>query len=245
MSESVPLKRCSRKEKCVNPLGAWLPATDEYFRPSRSVKSSKSGLRGSCRVCDLNDKRNYRQSHHEEHLNSTRLWRESNPDKVKSYSRAYYDSHADERRTYSLEWFRRDPERARSLKRSRYANNAEREREKAKEKRRVNPERFREAVRKYDKSHRDKRRANANKRRFAKKTRGSFTAADIQLQLRSQLNKCWHCGAEIVGNKYHADHLIPLARGGSNAPENIVISCPTCNLSKGAKLPQEWNGRLF
>jgi 5-methylcytosine-specific restriction endonuclease McrA len=36
--------------------------------------------------------------------------------------------------------------------------------------------------------------------------------------------------------------VIPLDRGGSNGPENIVIACPECNHSKHNKLPHEWNG---
>lgn len=43
-TSNVPLKQCSRKEKCVNPLGSWLPATLEYF------ERRGDGLRGTCRV---------------------------------------------------------------------------------------------------------------------------------------------------------------------------------------------------
>jgi 5-methylcytosine-specific restriction endonuclease McrA len=73
---------------------------------------------------------------------------------------------------------------------------------------------------------------------------GSFTAQDILIAYRAQKGRCWHCG-KLVGDDFHDDHLIPLKRGGSNWPNNIVISCPVCNLSKGSKLTQEWNGKLF
>lgn len=36
------------------------------------------------------------------------------------------------------------------------------------------------------------------------------------------------------------DHVVPLSRGGADDAENIVISCPTCNLHKHNKLPHEW-----
>jgi 5-methylcytosine-specific restriction endonuclease McrA len=41
--------------------------------------------------------------------------------------------------------------------------------------------------------------------------------------------------------------VVPLSRGGSNGPENIVIACPTCNLAKKDKMPHEWpeGGRLL
>lgn len=73
---------------------------------------------------------------------------------------------------------------------------------------------------------------------------GTYAASDIDLQYRSQKGKCWHCGQELNG-KFHVDHLIPLDKDGSNWPNNLVCSCAFCNRSKGAKLTQEWNGKLF
>jgi 5-methylcytosine-specific restriction endonuclease McrA len=56
--------------------------------------------------------------------------------------------------------------------------------------------------------------------------------------------KCSKCG-ENCADKYHVDHLVPLAKGGHNNPSNLVIACPHCNDSKGAKLPHEFCGKLF
>jgi 5-methylcytosine-specific restriction endonuclease McrA len=88
-------------------------------------------------------------------------------------------------------------------------------------------------------------RAGANNRRARiLYNGGTHTAEDIQRQYDSQKGKCWYCGKK-VGNKYHVDHRVPLSRGGSNAPENLVVSCPKCNLSKHDRLPHEWCGRLL
>jgi len=75
---------------------------------------------------------------------------------------------------------------------------------------------------------------------------GTHTAADIKAQYARQKGKCYYCHAR-VGDTYHVDHVVPLARGGSNWPENLVISCPTCNMQKRDKLPHEWvqGGRLL
>ena len=36
------------------------------------------------------------------------------------------------------------------------------------------------------------------------------------------------------------DHIIPRSRGGNNSPENYTPACRECNMSKGAKTPQQW-----
>lgn len=55
------------------------------------------------------------------------------------------------------------------------------------------------------------------------------------MQYEVQRGKCHWCGIAL-GDDYHVDHVIPLVKGGSNGPENIVCSCPPCNLRKGAKI---------
>lgn len=45
--------------------------------------------------------------------------------------------------------------------------------------------------------------------------------------------------------RYHVDHVHPIAKGGSNGRENIVLACRKCNLSKRDRLPIEFAGRLL
>lgn len=77
-----------------------------------------------------------------------------------------------------------------------------------------------------------------------KDVEGWHTFADVELQYRSQKGKCWHCGKDL-NYMYHVDHLIPIAKGGTNWPNNIVCSCAKCNFEKHARYCWEWNGRLF
>lgn len=87
--------------------------------------------------------------------------------------------------------------------------------------------------------------AQADRRRAAKaKADGSHTAVDIRCQYARQGGRCFYCGAR-VGDDYHVDHVIPLSRGGSDGPENLVVACPFCNVSKGAKHPMDFCGRLL
>ena len=49
---------------------------------------------------------------------------------------------------------------------------------------------------------------------------------------------CQYCGAE--DGPFHLDHVIPVSRGGDHGMHNLVVACARCNLSKGAKTPEEW-----
>lgn len=88
-----------------------------------------------------------------------------------------------------------------------------------------NPERRRE----YNRNCRAKRRLSL----------GKHTKDDVRWKLLIQKNKCYWC-LETIGDKYHVDHVIPISKGGSNNPHNIVVACIPCNLQKRAFLPKEW-----
>ncbi|WP_269783555.1 HNH endonuclease [Marinibactrum halimedae] len=56
---------------------------------------------------------------------------------------------------------------------------------------------------------------------------------------------CRYCGTKTTNeqgkpNSRERDHIDPKSRGGNNTPENEGDSCRTCNRSKGARNPDEW-----
>lgn len=80
---------------------------------------------------------------------------------------------------------------------------------------------------------------------------GTFNRNDVVRLMRLQQMKCASCFSDFRKsgkNRYHVDHIVPLARGGTNWPENIQLLCPGCNLRKSARDPYEFAasiGRLF
>jgi 5-methylcytosine-specific restriction endonuclease McrA len=92
---------------------------------------------------------------------------------------------------------------------------------------------------------------NRNARARKRGAEGRHTAAAILAIFEAQRGVCANCQARLFksgANKYHVDHIMPLALGGSNWPGNLQCLCKACNLSKNAKDPIEWaqeNGRLL
>ena len=52
-------------------------------------------------------------------------------------------------------------------------------------------------------------------------------------------NECVFCSSK---ENLQNDHLIPRARGGPDTGDNMVLSCRTCNISRGDKCIFEWLG---
>lgn len=63
---------------------------------------------------------------------------------------------------------------------------------------------------------------------------------------------CHYCRCEVVyghhvyltpeqsQRKCHVDHVTPIAKGGSDDLENLVLACAKCNLQKGTKTHDEF-----
>lgn len=56
------------------------------------------------------------------------------------------------------------------------------------------------------------------------------------------LKNCEYCGKEYIAadNYPHIDHIIPLARGGTDTRNNVRVLCRRCNMLKGVHLDGEW-----
>jgi len=69
---------------------------------------------------------------------------------------------------------------------------------------------------------------------------GSHTAYDVLKILDAQSWSCVYCDTSLR-QSYHVDHIMPISKGGSNWPNNLQCLCPSCNMRKGAKHPDEWH----
>lgn len=63
---------------------------------------------------------------------------------------------------------------------------------------------------------------------------GSYTLSQWELLLKQYGFTCPCC--KVVGIELHADHIIPIVKGGSNYIENIQPLCKVCNSRKYTKI---------
>ena len=58
-------------------------------------------------------------------------------------------------------------------------------------------------------------------------------------------NTCQYCGRQLPRVDLNLDHVIPRAQGGRTTWENVVCCCIDCNLSKGARTPEQASLKLL
>lgn len=156
------------------------------------------------------------EEYRKQKIAETAQWVAENKERSAAYHREYYRK--------NKESFLEKSQASR-IKRLSVPENREKERERQRAKKLANPEQVRAD--------------GTNRRAIKRGAEGRHNKHDIALIMEDQLGMCVYCLKDIT-EKYHADHIIPLCRGGSNWPENIQCLCPDCNLSKHKKTHEEF-----
>lgn len=170
---------------------------------------------------------------------------EAAKESARQRSRIYYAANRERSNAARRENARKNSEREIARRKERYARERTDAIAAAKQWQRDNPEKARARKRRWELNHPE---YNNNKRAARMDTaEGLFTATDVKRLRASQGNGCAACRA-CLDDGYHIDHVMPLARGGSNWPDNLQLLCPPCNRRKSSKDPYVWAqevGRLF
>ncbi len=199
---------------------------------------------------------------------NARKWQEANPERVKELGAAWRKAHPDYSKEYGREYRKAHPElklrkRKRGVRKPRTPEQraiaalwyAEKRRKlkldprwlaaraehlvRRESKKEATKERRRARVRAYQKEHPEIRRRNEANREAKKRGSGGKLSRGIYKRLLAlQRGLCVICRIRL--DKYHLDHIIPLAGGGAHTDRNVQLLCPPCNLSKNAKHPVDF-----
>lgn len=79
----------------------------------------------------------------------------------------------------------------------------------------------------------------------SKVKRKNFTQSERVKVYNKNRGRCAICGKFVPYDEFTVDHIIPLAKGGTNKPENLQCTCKTCNLIKQDILPEDLMEKLI
>lgn len=150
---------------------------------------------------------------------NSRKWRQAHPDTAKEAVRKWRESNTESEKEGKRKYRQENTAAIKEYNRKYYQANIAAEKERGRNYQQNNPAVI----------------LAKTQRRRTRKTQagGSFTAAEWESLVNHYGNKCLRCGRDDV--KLTADHVIPVARGGSSNIDNIQPLCGSCNSSKGDK----------
>lgn len=175
-------------------------------KPCTKCGTSEWNKWGHCRQCDRMRGKRWREKNPDGQRDRSRQWREKNPEKQKELNRR---------------WIKENPEKRKEQKRRNQ---------------RAHPDKARERSNRWRKNNRDKMNAQNHRRRTSQtQAGGSYTAQEWQALCKQYSYACLRCGKQKPNIKLTADHVLPVALGGSSDIDNIQPLCLSCNSWKHDK----------
>lgn len=143
----------------------------------------------------------------------------TNKESIKEQSHLRYITSPEAAKESVRRWRKANPDKVNERSRGRY---------------KTNPDKMKENNRRWQKNNHESGAARQNRRRTRKtEAGGSYTAAEWKAITEHYGNKCLCCGRDDI--KLTADHVIPVANGGTSNIDNIQPLCFPCNARKGTK----------
>lgn len=188
--------------------------------PCKKCGTSAWYKRGACIECGKEQSRQRIKANPEAYREYHRQYRKRNPEITKRARKKWRAKNPDKVSANAMRWRKRHPETTRTIDKRYRGNNPQKVRERLRKRRAVAPEVFIAAKHRYR----------------ARKTEagGSYTAAEWKALCAQYDNHCCYPGCERTD--LHADHVIPISKGGTSNIDNIQPLCSSHNCSKGDKI---------
>jgi len=237
-------KRCS---KC----GEVKSVTEFHKRTA-----SPDGLFHWCKACALIYQKVYREGHREKIAARRKVYDAKHREEKATYNKMYHEEHREEiaanQKIYN-KMYNEKHQKKLVTKRKVYCKEHREEiaarqkvyqeghREEIATYKKIYQEEHQEKIATYQKMYREghlEQFRTYSMQRRARKAGASGHATIEQIQARWDYygNKCYICGKDAEA----IDHVVPLAKGGSNWPANLRPICSKCNLKKSSKWPYDF-----
>ena len=183
--------------------------------------------------------RTYRDKHRIKNAAQNTRWYAANKDKKAAANKAHRAKNLEQARVNSRRnwnaWDTRNPGKALTRNRAWRAANREASNGHSQKWRLANNDRRKISKKAWALANRARVRLYGQERRAREKgASGTTTPAQLEARIAFYGDRCWVCHGPFEA----VDHVIPLARGGSNWPANLRPICRSCNSSKCAKHPK-------
>lgn len=151
-------------------------------------------------------------------------------------SSAYYNANQDRIKAYQIAYNAANAGKVRERQQSYKQANVESYRSYRQKWRAANPDKALSAQHKWRENNPEAQLQYASARRARKIANGVYAVTTREMR-RLYTSACIYCGSR---DSIHADHVLPLKRGGRHSIGNLAPACAQCNLSKNAKTVMEW-----
>lgn len=182
----------------------------------------------------------YYQENKEKIDKANKQYYQENYEEIKRYRAEYYHNNFDRISEHKKIYHNENKEYFARISKKYYQNNKEKYIAQANKFKKENPElvavykqrwrlKNKEAMRGYNKAYKIKKMALPN----------TFDVDDLIAVKKYFDNCCSYCGMseqehlKVFGEQLHQEHFIPVSKGGEYTHNNIILSCRSCNASKG------------
>jgi len=153
--------------------------------------------------------------------------------KPKSWTQEYW-------RQYQRNWYATHRKQESERKKKFYRENPQLVLERVTSWRQRNPEHYQALIKRNNGDRHYKSAAKCKRRARQHNASGCHSSTQWLARVGYHEWKCYYCKAELNDATLTKDHRIPLVRGGTNWPANLVPACMRCNVRKHTRTESEF-----